>query len=475
MSHPFQSEREEQSLHARTTDRLLYDDEFLDDFVGPSWMARESQGIADGSEGVEPESARLELTTRVEVETNHNNDQIQVHLNSPKKNKHTPRKNAVNGLLDGLDGPSHITRTASQSSSSSLEPLSEAFEFHTPLSPLPDFAQLPTQPKAKRPSQLYPDQAEAEYIEQGRLHRRLSSQKSPARRHQRAKSDTPVELNTVAGCYGRRREDDDSGSLASSHFHRKRHPERREPTSVPPSPAQCIASLGSPLIADVNVAKSRLLVTKTHCFYPPISSLIPFSSCLLGFQLVFHSSDPKARIKHSQIKLTTFAPFGGPPCDIPIIKAIYPTQGVIHKTGDRTFVQRRDENSIGVKLGVDPYGAMILSHTHSRSQEHYTSPYLLGSGIETNKLLITLNEDSTLHHGVPPSLSFAILLYLPSKATKAFGANLTIDTSAGKELSASFRKIWASPKVWQLFYDGKTELGSLKIQKRLENLHDETE
>ncbi|PLW11098.1 hypothetical protein PCANC_21342 [Puccinia coronata f. sp. avenae] len=356
---------------------------------------------------------------------------------------------AVDGLLADLQRSHTPTRVPSQASSdaSSLEPLSEAFEVPTPLSPPATTRNLPSQRDSRRHSHtFYKPVLEGDFSQRMRPNYQMPTPSNQTRSHKRAKSETPSTLNspTEERKHWSTYEDGFPGNF--SHFHLEGPCQSHLPVSVPPSPRCAPISLSSPLIADVNVAKSRVLVTKTHCFYPEKSTLIPFSSCLLGFQLVFHSSDSKARIKHSQIKLTTLSSDGTSSGDTPIIKAIYPSQGTIHKTGDQTLVRRTDENSIGVKLGVDPYGAMILSHTQSRTQERYTAPYLLGSGIETNKLLITMNEDSSLHAGVPPSLAFAILLYLPSESTKSFQADLTIETSVRNEIGASIRKMWASPK-----------------------------
>ncbi|KAG0149737.1 hypothetical protein CROQUDRAFT_39330 [Cronartium quercuum f. sp. fusiforme G11] len=143
----------------------------------------------------------------------------------------------------------------------------------------------------------------------------------------------------------------------------------------------------------------------------------------------------------------------------PVIKAIYPTGGILHRTGESSMVHRREENSIGLSLGVDPYGKLALRHTRSRSHDEWSSPYLLGSGIETNTLLLTMNEDPIAHGGVLPSLDFAVLLYLPSQRTQAFEAQLTVKASPGGELGAALRGMWTNPKIWTLKYDGVTELG----------------
>lgn len=411
------------------------------------------------------------ITERSQIERE---PQIDDHLKTPTGSTE-PEKDAVDELLADLKRAHTPTRVPSQASSdaSSLEPLSEAFDVPTPVSPSLSDKELPIQRDSRRHSQNLSKrtvEGEAGPHRLRPLDFSMVSSFPTFRAHKRAKSETPSTLNSPTEERKHWEANDDPLSISSpvkfSHFHLEGACEvPRLPVSVPPSPNWAPLKFSSPLIADVNVAKSRVLITKTHCFYPEKSNLIPFSSCLLGFQLVFHSADPKARIKHSQIKLTLISSDGNPSGDVPIIKAIYPSQGMIHKAGDTTLVRRTDENSIGVKLGVDPYGAMVLSHTQSRTQESYTSPYLLGSGIETNKLLITMNEDSSLHSGVPPSLAFAILLYLPSELDKAFQADLTIETSVRNEISASLRKMWASPKVWRLNYDGKTELGCLKIHK----------
>ncbi|KNZ55522.1 hypothetical protein VP01_2658g2 [Puccinia sorghi] len=321
---------------------------------------------------------------------------------------------AVDGLLADLQRSHTPTRVPSQASSdgSSLEPLSEAFDVPESLSPSLASRNLSIKEDSRRHSHTFSKTVfESDFGQRLRSHQAMATSPAhPLRSHKRAKSETPSTLNSPTEERKNWMAYDDGHPGHFSHFHLEGACHPRLPVSVPPSPRRAPINLNSPLIADVNVAKSR-----------------------------------------SEILAHNF------------MRAIYPSQGTIHKTGDQTLVRRTDENSIGVKLGVDPYGAMILSHTQSRTQERYTAPYLLGSGIETNKLLITMNEDSSLHAGVPPSLAFAILLYLPSESTKAFQADLTLETSVRNEIGASLRKIWASPKVWRLNYDGKSELGCLKM------------
>ncbi|KAH9472764.1 hypothetical protein Pst134EA_003368 [Puccinia striiformis f. sp. tritici] len=228
-------------------------------------------------------------------------------------------------------------------------------------------------------------------------------------------------------------------------------PFRRQPTLIP--------SL-EPLIADVGLAKSRLLITKTHCLYPMESALIPFPSCLIGFRLVIHPCHPKARLKHVCITLNLYPEEQGPMSCSPMIKAIYPLDGKIHETGERTSVQIMRENSAGVQLGIDPYGAATLTHAHSVTQASYTVPYVLTSGVYSNTLSITMNEDNSLRVGVAPSLYFAALLELPSSASKAFRAHLQVASQSRKEHPF---QVWCSPKTWRLDYDGQTELGQVDL------------
>ncbi|KAH9814683.1 hypothetical protein DFH28DRAFT_1027852 [Melampsora americana] len=211
------------------------------------------------------------------------------------------------------------------------------------------------------------------------------------------------------------------------------------------------------LIGDVGIAKSRLVVTKTHCIYT--ENLLGYRSCLLGFQIVFHPCRPNARIKRSEITLSIFHGPKDLGSENPIIKAIYPSQGIVHTTGEPTTVHHSRETSFGLSLGVDAYGKVDLTHTRSRQQTTTSSSCLLGSGIETNTLLLTLKEDPEARTGVLPSLDFAVLVYLPSSKTQAFETRLTVKASPGGNIGAAVFGWYTDSKTWTSQYDGITELG----------------
>ncbi|POW16228.1 hypothetical protein PSTT_01391 [Puccinia striiformis] len=153
----------------------------------------------------------------------------------------------------------------------------------------------------------------------------------------------------------------------------------------------------------------------------------------IGFRLVIHPCHPKARLKHVCITLNLYPEEQGPMSCSPMIKAIYPLDGKIHETGERTSVQIMRGNSAGVQLGIDPV---------------------------SNTLSITMNEDNSLRVGVAPSLYFAALLELPSSASKAFRAHLQVASQSRKEHPF---QVWCSPKTWRLDYDGQTELGQVDL------------
>ncbi|KAA1102074.1 hypothetical protein PGT21_035729 [Puccinia graminis f. sp. tritici] len=211
-----------------------------------------------------------------------------------------------------------------------------------------------------------------------------------------------------------------------------------------------------PLIADASVATSRLVMTRTHCLYPKKSTLIPFPSCLIGFRLILHPCDPKARIKHVKIELTLNSKEAEPTGSLIAIKSIYPPDGEIQETGERTLVHAMRENSAGISVGVDPYGTATLKHVQSVGHNSYTVPYVLSSGVDTNILLITMEEDSSLKAGVAPSLYFAALLELPTDTKKSFHAHMKVVSKSHKHFAS---KPWPSPMAWSFEYDGQTEFG----------------
>ncbi|KAA1086256.1 hypothetical protein PGTUg99_015169 [Puccinia graminis f. sp. tritici] len=141
------------------------------------------------------------------------------------------------------------------------------------------------------------------------------------------------------------------------------------------------------------------------------------------------------------------------------IKAIFPLDGKIHETAERTRIERRREKSMGLRLGVGEYGAASINRVQSDTQEIYTVPHVSTSGVETAWLTLTMTEDKALKSGVAPSIYFAALLELHTP-TKAFEATLEVRTQSREELPF---KWWASPKKWVIKYDGKTEFGHLDL------------
>ncbi|EGG11025.1 uncharacterized protein MELLADRAFT_102895 [Melampsora larici-populina 98AG31] len=112
------------------------------------------------------------------------------------------------------------------------------------------------------------------------------------------------------------------------------------------------------------------------------------------------SSRPHARIKHVVISLSLFPGPTDPGSQNPIIKTIHPSQGVVHTTGEPTTVHRGRDTSFGLSLGVNAYGKVDLTHTRSQSRDTTSSGSIFSSGIETNKLLLTLQEDREARDGV---------------------------------------------------------------------------
>ncbi|KAA1076983.1 hypothetical protein PGT21_026034 [Puccinia graminis f. sp. tritici] len=243
--------------------------------------------------------------------------------------------------------------------------------------------------------------------------------------------------------------------------------ERRFPHLFPPDPLRWqprFRTLAPPsvpglchLIGDFTAAKNRILITKTHCLYPEVSNLIPFPSCLIGFRLVVDSCHPKSRVKHLNLFLN-LAEKGTWDWQA-TIKAIFPLDGKIHETAERTRIERRREKSMGLRLGVGEYGAASINRVQSDTQEIYTVPHVSTSGVETAWLTLTMTEDKALKSGVAPSIYFAALLELHTP-TKAFEATLEVRTQSREELPF---KWWASPKKWVIKYDGKTEFGHLDL------------
>ncbi|WAQ87946.1 hypothetical protein PtA15_9A70 [Puccinia triticina] len=143
-------------------------------------------------------------------------------------------------------------------------------------------------------------------------------------------------------------------------------------------------------------------------------------------------------------------------CNSPVIKAIFPQDGKIHTTAETTPFYRMRETSIGVQLGVNEHAKFNVQRAQSIAHAGYTVPYVSTSGVHTSRLSLTMNEDSSLRDGVARSLCFGMLLEFDSAKRKSFRALLEIESQSRKELPF---KLWTSPKRWDLYYDGKTELG----------------
>lgn len=80
----------------------------------------------------------------------------------------------------------------------------------------------------------------------------------------------------------------------------------------------------SRLVSDAWFSRDRrMVVTKTHCFYPPKDSF-PFKSCSLAFQIVFHQRNTNTRMRSSEIVLTTFPKGQDPNTQKPVIRVPYP-------------------------------------------------------------------------------------------------------------------------------------------------------
>ncbi|PLW44344.1 hypothetical protein PCANC_09933 [Puccinia coronata f. sp. avenae] len=214
------------------------------------------------------------------------------------------------------------------------------------------------------------------------------------------------------------------------------------------------------LIGNMMVTRNRMIITKTHCLYPEISTLVPFPSCLIGFRLVVHPLDPKSRVKHLRLHLHLRGNDKNQSATPPIIRAIYPRDTKLHETGDRTSVRKTQEDSIGVQLGVDHSGTATLDKTQSVAFDSYTVPHASTSGVYTNVLSLTMDEDSSSKPGIDRSLCFAALLKLENSEDKSFGATMTIVPKSRREPPDKRR---TGQMTWDLTYDGMTELGRLEL------------
>ncbi|GAA5974901.1 hypothetical protein JCM21900_002945 [Sporobolomyces salmonicolor] len=172
----------------------------------------------------------------------------------------------------------------------------------------------------------------------------------------------------------------------------------------------------SPFSRNVQMSRTRLVITKTHCQYD--HPMIPFRSALVGFRANFHSPPSNSsRVRDAEITLR-FHGIAGPS---PVIKAIAPgSMGV----GPVAEVERTISTTGGLHLGYSPYGTLVISRTASHKYVRTTQAAINSSGVETSDLWLTLEEDPITKQGVPQTVDFAVLLYLPSSAPAGFEVDL---------------------------------------------------
>jgi len=217
------------------------------------------------------------------------------------------------------------------------------------------------------------------------------------------------------------------------------------------------------LVADMAIARRRLLITKSTILYPPPNELVPFTSCLLAFRVVFYPRT-QTRIQDTLISLN----FMGVPNmqgNAPIIKVMCPTA----LTGAETLVKTQSLNTFGLSLGFDPHGSLHLSRQSSLDASYTSHPNVIGSGVESSHAIFTWTEDSVRHAGVESSLDFAMLVQLPLATTmdpteRAFEAELSVEATAAG-VSEGFKTLFGSPRVWHLAFDGVTEFGQVLISQ----------
>ncbi|GAA99130.1 uncharacterized protein L969DRAFT_432985 [Mixia osmundae IAM 14324] len=231
--------------------------------------------------------------------------------------------------------------------------------------------------------------------------------------------------------------------------------ERQLPGDVTPS--------RTPLVADVQLSKSRLLVTKTHILYPPRET-VPFRSCVLAFRVIFHALT-QGRVRQAEVSLRFFPAGDDPDGVCPVIKAIYPSHSTqAPPVEERTQVHRNTNTTLGVSIGYTPYGSLFLSRGGGTDYAYTSHPSVLGSGVESSRALFTIGEDPVAHTGVTPSLDLAVLLWLPEEGNNAFEAELSVEATVGRSgVGSGFGRLLGSPRVWRMGFDGETQLGEMQF------------
>ncbi|EFP85603.2 uncharacterized protein PGTG_10932 [Puccinia graminis f. sp. tritici CRL 75-36-700-3] len=213
-----------------------------------------------------------------------------------------------------------------------------------------------------------------------------------------------------------------------------------------------------PLIRDISLADGgRVLVTKTHYWPFESWSLAPFPSCLIGFRVVV-DPHPGTRVKRLNIRLSLRSHPAEPDSKPPVIQAIYPRDGEICETGERSSVHITQDRSVGLQLGVDKYGTVQFHRGQSIAYDSFTVPYVSTSGVHTSLLKLTMSEDRRSKSGVVRSLHFAALLKLDISAQKPFQARMELDTKPRGWVDLPWTS-WFSQGTWILDYDGKSKFG----------------
>ncbi|GAA6015412.1 hypothetical protein JCM11491_000419 [Sporobolomyces phaffii] len=179
------------------------------------------------------------------------------------------------------------------------------------------------------------------------------------------------------------------------------------------------------LVGDVQMSKTRVIISKTHTVYDPHGMPFRFWSC------------------EGQ--------------SAPIIKAITPTSMGV---GPSTSVTDSYSTTAGLHLGYTTAGKLELSHTASTSFTHSTQARVSSSGVETNELWLTLREDPTSRQGIPSTVDFAALIHLTSPPP--FEAELSVGVTIGRGPQALL-KMLSSPQEWIALYDGFTTLNPLRL------------
>ncbi|ORY69267.1 hypothetical protein BCR35DRAFT_334293 [Leucosporidium creatinivorum] len=221
---------------------------------------------------------------------------------------------------------------------------------------------------------------------------------------------------------------------------------------------------GSPLIADVHLSKSRMIVTRKVCLYN--DPQLDYPSVMLGFNVTIHTPpSSSSRVKDAQITLSFLSGEDGTPP--PVIKGIAPSSGTGMGMGDKTLVESQKGVDMNLSLGYDPFARLSLTTHTSRKFSHTTQPTLLTSGVETTEAWITLDEDPTTREGVPSSFDFAVLVERSGfekwgGGVKGFEVELSVEASLGRAGGAAqekWQRFMGSPRAWRLMYDGVTEIG----------------